>query len=225
MFAPLASAKMPPKKRGRPKSSENLTSGGTKQVSQTKARHRDVSIHKAADYSDLSDSDPPPASGRTAKRGRGEPSSGGVSKQKTGRIRLPDKLFQYLEEKATPALFWQKDGEGFSIDSNIIQEELLDKYFYGTKLSSFMRSLNRWYVNLRWKTLQAIGGFFLSSSNTLKTLFSFIPLQGLQEGLLPFSSPRHHVLPTSHVSESSSRACENNKNAFGQRFWGLLCGR
>lgn len=63
---------------------------------------------------------------------------------RSGRIRLPDKLIQYLNNEVTPSLFWQPDGQGFSIDCDKIQAELLDKYFHGTKLSSFLRSLNRW---------------------------------------------------------------------------------
>lgn len=63
---------------------------------------------------------------------------------RSGRIRLPDKLIQYLNNEVTPSLFWQPDGQGFSIDCDKIQSELLDQYFHGTKLSSFLRSLNRW---------------------------------------------------------------------------------
>jgi HSF-type DNA-binding len=64
---------------------------------------------------------------------------------RSGRIRLPDKLIQYLNnEVAVESLFWQPDGQGFSIDCDKVQKDLLDKHFHGTKLSSFLRSLNRW---------------------------------------------------------------------------------
>jgi HSF-type DNA-binding len=64
---------------------------------------------------------------------------------RSGRVRLPDKLIQYLNnEVAMESLYWQPDGQGFSIDCDKVQRDLLDKHFHGTKLSSFLRSLNRW---------------------------------------------------------------------------------
>jgi len=64
---------------------------------------------------------------------------------KGGRVRLPDKLMEYLNKEVAPeVLYWQTGGESFSFDSKTAQTELLDKYFNGTKLSSFTRSLNRW---------------------------------------------------------------------------------
>lgn len=65
---------------------------------------------------------------------------------RSGRIRLPDKLMECLNNEVTPALFWQPDGQGFSIDCDVVQSELLDKCFHGFKISSFLRSLNRWHV-------------------------------------------------------------------------------
>lgn len=62
-----------------------------------------------------------------------------------GRVRLPDKLMEYLNKEVVPdVLYWQEGGKSFSFDSKTAQAELLDKYFGGTKLSSFTRSLNRW---------------------------------------------------------------------------------
>ena len=62
-----------------------------------------------------------------------------------GRIRLPDKLMEYLNKGVAPdVLYWQDGGESFSFDTNTAQEDLLDKYFNGSKLTSFVRSLNRW---------------------------------------------------------------------------------
>lgn len=62
-----------------------------------------------------------------------------------GRIRLPDKLMEYLNKKVTPkTLWWQPDGSGFAFDADAIQTNFLDVHFRGTKLTSFIRSLNRW---------------------------------------------------------------------------------
>jgi hypothetical protein len=64
---------------------------------------------------------------------------------KGGRVRLPDKLIEYLNKNVAPnVLWWQTGGETFSFDSTKAQEHLLDRYFNETKLSSFTRSLNRW---------------------------------------------------------------------------------
>ena len=65
-----------------------------------------------------------------------------------GRIRLPDKLMEYLSKEVLPdTLWWQPDGDGFAFDTEKIQTNFLDKHFRGTKLTSFIRSLNRWYVD------------------------------------------------------------------------------
>jgi len=64
-----------------------------------------------------------------------------------GRARLPDKLMEYLNAKVVPDVLWWLPGEeAFAIDASRIQKEVLDVYFRRTKLSSFIRSLNRWYV-------------------------------------------------------------------------------
>lgn len=61
------------------------------------------------------------------------------------RIRLPDKLIEYLNnEVETEVLWWQPDGDGFAFDSTTVQTGFLDKHFEGTKLISLIRSLNRW---------------------------------------------------------------------------------
>jgi len=65
----------------------------------------------------------------------------------TTRIRLPDKLLEYLDKQvAAHVLWWQVDGDCFALDSTAIQTEFLDKHLEGIKLKSFIRSLNRWYV-------------------------------------------------------------------------------
>lgn len=64
-----------------------------------------------------------------------------------GRIRLPDKLMEYLSKEVLPdTIWWQPDGDGFAFDTDKIQTKFLDQHFRGTKLTSFIRSLNRWYV-------------------------------------------------------------------------------
>ena len=62
-----------------------------------------------------------------------------------GRVRLPDKLMEILNKEFAPqVMWWQPDGECFAFDSKTVQKKILDVWFRGTKLSSFIRSLNRW---------------------------------------------------------------------------------
>lgn len=62
-----------------------------------------------------------------------------------GRIRLPDKLMEYLDKEVLPdTLWWHPGGDCFVFDAEKIQATFLNKYFRGTKLKSFIRSLNRW---------------------------------------------------------------------------------
>ena len=66
----------------------------------------------------------------------------------SGRVRLPDKLMGFLNGQSVSkdVLWWQPDGDGFAFDHDRVQKEFLDVHFRGTKLASFIRSLNRWYV-------------------------------------------------------------------------------
>lgn len=62
-----------------------------------------------------------------------------------GKARLPEKLMEYLNAEVAPeALWWLPNEESFALDSKRVQKEVLDVYFRGTKLPSFIRSLNRW---------------------------------------------------------------------------------
>jgi hypothetical protein len=52
---------------------------------------------------------------------------------KTGRLRLPDKLMEFLNKNvAEEVLYWQTGGESFSVDASKAQKDLLDKHFSGT---------------------------------------------------------------------------------------------
>jgi HSF-type DNA-binding len=62
-----------------------------------------------------------------------------------GRVRLPEKLLKYLNHEPMPdVIWWMPDGNGFAYNIETVQEKFLDICFQGTKLSSFVRSLNRW---------------------------------------------------------------------------------
>lgn len=62
-----------------------------------------------------------------------------------GRMRLPEKLLKYLNDEPVPdVVWWMPDGNGFAYNIDTVQTGFLDKFFRGTKLTSFVRSLNRW---------------------------------------------------------------------------------
>ena len=62
-----------------------------------------------------------------------------------GRVRLPDKLLGLLNGRPMPNVFWwMPDGNGFAYNIENVQSEFLDKHFSKTKVTSFVRSLNRW---------------------------------------------------------------------------------
>ena len=86
-----------------------------------------------------------PTSRKPAKSPR---KGGGKSGQSTGgggRVRLPDKLLKHLNGEPMPdVIWWMPDGNGFAYNIGKVQNEFLDKHFGGTKLASFVRSLNRW---------------------------------------------------------------------------------
>jgi HSF-type DNA-binding len=68
---------------------------------------------------------------------------------KKGRARLPDKLMDHLDDGGLEdVIWWLPDGKSFAMDSKTVQEQILDVHFRGTKLASFIRSLNRWYANI-----------------------------------------------------------------------------
>jgi len=65
--------------------------------------------------------------------------------KRQARARLPDKLMDHLEnEELVDVISWLPGGKAFMMDSGTVQEKLLDVHFQGTKLTSFVRSLNRW---------------------------------------------------------------------------------
>ena len=85
----------------------------------------------------------PPAASRAAAKTSYDPAAN--SNKGGPRIRLPDKLMEYLNSQVVaPDILWWQNEEGFAFDSTRIQTEFLDKHFEKTKLKSFIRSLNRW---------------------------------------------------------------------------------
>ena len=49
-----------------------------------------------------------------------------------------------VEGVESDVIWWSPHESGFTVDADTVQEKLLDVYFKGTKLTSLIRSLNRW---------------------------------------------------------------------------------
>ena len=78
-------------------------------------------------------------------KGSPKPKMSSQSKGGGGRTRLPEKLLKFLNDEPVPdVVWWMPDGNGFAYNIERVQAEFLDKHFRGTKLTSFVRSLNRW---------------------------------------------------------------------------------
>jgi hypothetical protein len=58
---------------------------------------------------------------------------------------FPEKLMDLLEEEsAKDVMWWLPGGDAFTIVPKNFSENVLDKFFQGTKFESFTRKLNRW---------------------------------------------------------------------------------
>ena len=84
----------------------------------------------------------------------------------SGLLPFPDKLMSLLDsDKVTEAMRWLRDGDAFCIAPSVFSEQVLDKYFQGTKFESFTRKLNRWYVVV-----------YTSMGNTIEGMMILSPL-------------------------------------------------
>lgn len=146
---------------------------------------------------------------------------------KTGRLRLPDKLMSYLNHNVTSALYWNKNGESFSFDSNTVQTELLDKYFNGMKFTSFSRSLNRWgfrrttHAELESKSVQSFEhpNFKRDSSDLVADMTMNDPRNKTNTKLPSSSSPgqffeeREPSCPDSRFDQDSVSSLESEERS------------
>lgn len=65
----------------------------------------------------------------------------------SGFTTFPEKLMTLLDSgKVKDRMWWLPDGDGFAFKPENFAETVLAQHFQGTKLESFTRKLNRWYV-------------------------------------------------------------------------------
>jgi hypothetical protein len=58
---------------------------------------------------------------------------------------FPERLMELLDDAVEKeSMWWLEDGNGFCVVPKLFAENVLNKYFQGTKFESFTRKLNRW---------------------------------------------------------------------------------
>jgi hypothetical protein len=58
---------------------------------------------------------------------------------------FPERLMELFEgEVAKDAMWWLPGGDAFALSPDLFPDQVLQKYFQGTKFESFTRKLNRW---------------------------------------------------------------------------------
>ena len=91
------------------------------------------------------------------KKGDGHAKGSGKVKSRKGdqagskAATFPEKIMDLLQAGLAPkAIYWLPEGEAIAVDpDNFKDSTVISKQFRGNKLSSFVRSLNRWYVSNR----------------------------------------------------------------------------
>lgn len=84
------------------------------------------------------------ASKNGVKMGKGKPKKGDDGTVKAAAF--PEKIMELLQGELAPnAIYWLPEGEAIAVDPDSFKDStVISKQFRGNKLSSFVRSLNRW---------------------------------------------------------------------------------
>jgi len=113
------------------------------------------------------------------KVGRKNGNKNGQTKSKKGDSTkaaiFPQKIMEVLQQGLAPkAIYWLPEGEAIALNPDHFQDnDVISKHFRGNKLSSFVRSLNRWgfrrifYHSLPGKTLAFYHRLFQKNSPDL----------------------------------------------------------
>lgn len=101
------------------------------------------------------------ASGKTNGSGKSKSKKGDNSGLKTSSF--PEKIMELLLGGLAPnAIYWLPEGEAIAVDpDNFKDSTIISKHFRGNKLSSFVRSLNRWYVRV-WLIVSCLYDSFVN---------------------------------------------------------------
>ncbi|CAB9505231.1 HSF-type DNA-binding [Seminavis robusta] len=148
-----AAPKMPPKKAT--KSKDGKKSASAKKAGTSIKKDKDgMSAKKASKKKNKDGSEKTKSSKKAKKVDQPSPSKGTTPS-------FPEKIMELLQKNmASNAIYWLPEGEAIAVDpDNFKDSTVISKQFRGNKLSSFVRSLNRWgfrrifYHSLPDKTL------------------------------------------------------------------------
>lgn len=102
----------------------------------------------APDADDEDDVDAPtsPATPvRGSKADRTVTTPGNMGEEAVKSSSFPERLMELFEgDVAKDAMWWLPGGDAFALSPDLFPDQVLQKYFQGTKFESFTRKLNRW---------------------------------------------------------------------------------
>jgi hypothetical protein len=86
-----------------------------------------------------------PARGHSTKADRTVTTPGSMFEVAVKSSSFPERLMELFEgDLAKDAMWWLPGEDAFALSSDLFPDQVLQKYFQGTKFESFTRKLNRW---------------------------------------------------------------------------------
>jgi hypothetical protein len=86
-----------------------------------------------------------PARGHSMKADRTPTTPGSMGEEAVKSSSFPERLMELFEgDVAKDAMWWLPGGDAFALSPDLFPDQVLQKYFQGTKFESFTRKLNRW---------------------------------------------------------------------------------
>jgi hypothetical protein len=88
---------------------------------------------------------PPATPVREPKTDRTVTTPGSMGEEAVKSSSFPERLMELFEgDVAKDAMWWLPGGDAFALSPDLFPDQVLQKYFQGTKFESFTRKLNRW---------------------------------------------------------------------------------
>jgi hypothetical protein len=97
------------------------------------------------DEVDAPNSPATPSRGHSTKADRTVTTPGSMGEEAVKSSSFPERLMELFEgDVAKDAMWWLPGGDAFALSPDLFPDQVLQKYFQGTKFESFTRKLNRW---------------------------------------------------------------------------------
>jgi hypothetical protein len=91
------------------------------------------------------EADAPTSPARSTKADRTVTTPGSTGEEAVKSSSFPERLMELFEgDVAKDAMWWLPGGDAFALSPDLFPDQVLQKYFQGTKFESFTRKLNRW---------------------------------------------------------------------------------